>query len=269
MMRFASRRLAGLILLGVLALGAWWLDRVLRVQLRPAALISGGALLALVVVLASFNARKKLPFLPLFSAAVWMQTHIYGGLLAAFAYFLHAGFRLPSGPLEVTVAVLFWLVTLSGVLGLILSRIAPARLTLRGGNVTYEQIPALREGLRREVEDLVVRSLPETRSSTLADFYQQRLREHFAGPRNFWSHAWGNQKPLHRLLARIRDVDRYLNAAEREFMARIAEQVRRKDDLDAQQATQTLLRGWLFAHIPLSLALLIFALVHGLLAWMF
>ena len=52
-------------------------------------------------------------------------------------------------------------------------------------------------------------------------------------------------------------------------MTQLAEFVRAKDNLDFQRAVQGMLKGWLFVHIPLTYALLLFAAVHGLLAWRF
>jgi len=79
----------------------------------------------------------------------------------------------------------------------------------------------------------------------------------------------GYSKPLHQLLSELDALDRYLNAEERETMTQLAEFVRAKDNLDFQRAVQGMLKGWLFVHIPLTYALLLFAAVHGLLAWRF
>jgi hypothetical protein len=45
--------------------------------------------------------------------------------------------------------------------------------------------------------------------------------------------------------------------------------VRRKDDLDFHDARQKILKLWLFGHIGLTYALVLLALVHGLLAHAF
>ena len=66
-------------------------------------------ILALVLALTLFNARKKLPFLPLASAATWMQIHIYLGWFSIFVFLLHIHFRVPHGLLEATLAGVFCL----------------------------------------------------------------------------------------------------------------------------------------------------------------
>ena len=77
--------------------------------------VSGWILLGLMVALALFNARKKLPFLNLSPAASWLRFHVYAGWLTFVVFFLHVGFHVPRGPIEVTLAVMYLLVALSGV----------------------------------------------------------------------------------------------------------------------------------------------------------
>lgn len=241
----------------------------MEIGLRPTAVWSGLALLAVVLGLTLFNARKKLPFLPLIRASVWMRIHSYAGWFAAILFLLHIQFRVPRGTLEIALALLFVGVTLSGIVGLSLSRLLPARLTRHGEEVIFERIPALRLQLRARVEALVVSSVAETDSSTLADFYAARLANYFARPRDWWRHVIGSDGPLHERLIGLAALDRYLNDKERPLAAAIAECIRAKDNLDHSRACQSLLKGWLFTHIPLTHALIIVAVVHGVLAWAF
>ena len=97
MKTFRARR--WLLSLVTLALGAglvlaWQLGRV---ALQSVAVYSGWLLLFLVLVLTFFNARKKLPFLPLLSASTWMQAHVYLGWLGCLVFGLHAGVRGKPG----------------------------------------------------------------------------------------------------------------------------------------------------------------------------
>ena len=166
-------------------------------------------------------------------------------------------------------AILFAAVAVSGLIGLGISRWVPPRLTLHGENVIFERIPASRITVRQEVEKLVIASVPATNSTTIADFYERRLRAFFEQPRHLSSHLLGYSKPLHGLLSEVTALDRYLNAAERQVMDEIADYIRLKDNLDFQLAAQGLLKGWLFVHIPLTYALILLGLVHGVLAWTF
>ena len=67
-MTLATRRYIGWTLFVVAALFAWLLDYALHVHLRRAGLVTGVMLFSVVVLLTLFNARKKLPFLPLLRA---------------------------------------------------------------------------------------------------------------------------------------------------------------------------------------------------------
>ena len=241
----------------------------MNLALRPTALWSGAILLAMVLFLTVFNARKKLPFLPLLTATVWMRLHLCAGWLTLAMFFLHIRFRLPHGALETALALLFLAVCLSGVAGYVLSRVLPPRLTRHGEEVIFERIPALRQQLRAEVERLIVNSITETDSSTLADHYTAHLKPFFDRPPKLWWHLLDSQHPLHARLARLAMLDRYLNDKERAVAATLAECIRAKDNLDFHFASQGLLKTWLFVHIPLTYGLILVAVVHGFLAWSF
>ncbi len=264
-----ARRWLGPVALLALTALALCLHFLLHIALRRTAVVSGVALLALVLALTAFNARKKLPFLPLLRASTWMQFHVYAGWFSVVLFLLHIRFRVPQGALEIWLTLLFLAVAGSGVVGLVLSRSLPPRLSRHGEELIFERIPSMRRQLQQEVEQLVLQSVTETGSSTIADFYAHRLKFVFERPRNLWLHCWGSDKPLHELLNQIAARDRFLNARERELMVGITERLRAKDNLDFHLACQGLLKLWLFMHVPLSYALILVALAHGALAWSF
>ncbi|MCZ6916976.1 MAG: hypothetical protein O7I93_09380, partial [Gemmatimonadetes bacterium] len=103
----------------------------------------------------------------------------------------------------------------------------------------------------------------------LAEFYMRRLIAFFAKPRHFWWHLVQSHRPRHTLLNELEALDRYLSAEQRTVKESIAELICTKDDLDYHHAHQTVLKYWLFVHIPLSYSLLIVAGVHGAIAYAF
>lgn len=264
-MTFMNRRLrnAG-IFVGVLLL-AWSLQRVLEVSIRGTAFSSGTLLLLLILVLAAFNARKKLPFLPLGSGAAWMQFHAYAGLFSILVFLVHVRYQVPNGSLEGALGLLFALVAGSGGVGLVLSRVLPGRLTTRGEAILYERIPLLRRQLHEEVEALVLQSAKEVQTDTISDFYSSRLIDFLCKPRNFAYHIRDSGLAYQTLEHELWALDRYANPAEHEVLEKISECVRLKDDLDFQWTQQLALRGWLFFHIPMTYSLMIVALLHVLL----
>ncbi len=188
-------------------------------------------------------------------------------MLSVVLFGLHLDGKLPRGGLETCLAVLFLAVALSGFVGLAISRWLPPRLTARGENLIYERIPALRLAVQQQVETLVEQSMASTHSSTIADFYGTKLRGFFVRPRRMWEHWLGARQPISGLLAEAEALDQFLDGTARDIMGQIIGLIHTKHNLDVQLAGQRLLKLWLFVHIPLTYALLIFAIVHGILAF--
>jgi hypothetical protein len=236
---------------------AQWAGRVPRL-----AYLTGWALFTVILALTFFNARKKLPFLPLFSSESWLQFHIYAGLITSVLFVVHVSYRRPSGWFESVLACLYVLVMLSGFYGLFLSRTIPKRLTTRGGEVLFERIPGIRRLIADRAETLALKSVHDAKSTTIADFYARELKDFFSGTRNVMLHYFEVQSPLQQLLTKIEDLNRYLSAGERATLSEIAELVRQKDSLDYHYSLQLSLKLWLFAHIPLTYGLLLWTLAH-------
>jgi hypothetical protein len=250
--------LVSLLLVTALVL-SWQLGRI---ALRPVAMTSGWLLLALVLALTFFNARKKLPFLPLLSASIWLQIHLYVGWISCGVFVLHTGVRLPDGPLELVLAAVFVLVALSGVFGLWLSRWLPPHLTRSGESLIYERIPMLRHQLLAEGQAIVRKAEAETRSTTLADFYLRVLSHYFARIPGVLAPLTGDDPDFHRVKLELTALRRFLDARELAFADQVGELLELKRNLDAQLAGQRLLKLWLFAHIPLTYGLWVFIAAH-------
>lgn len=262
MRTFATRRLAfgsGFVITAAAVLFA---DSALTVLMCPVAHISGWGLLGLIVFLALYNVRKKLTFIPLGWSALWLQFHIYVGLLTAVVFAVHIGFRIPNGLFEGCLALAYGAVFVSGVIGLILSRVIPPRLASRGEEVIFERIPVFVRRIREEVEALVLQCISEVDTSAIPAFYVTSLRRYFERPRNYWPHLFHSTRPLHRILTDIEAQHRYLNETELGLVEQIEDRVRIKDDLDYHYAMQKTLKSWMFFHIPLTWCLLVMALFH-------
>lgn len=118
-------------------------------------ILSGVFLYFLLLSLALFSVRKKVPFLPLGTAAGWLKFHIYCGLFSVLLFALHIGVGLPNGNLEVSLAIVYLGVVGSGIVGLGLSIWIPKQLANCGEEVIFERIPILQRNLREEAEGLV------------------------------------------------------------------------------------------------------------------
>ncbi len=265
---FATRRAVALTLLlaATVALVLTW--NHYAPILRNLAYFTGWALLALMLLLTLYNARKKLPFLPLGKSRTWLQFHVYGGYFSAALFLAHMSWRMPTGAFEITLALLYLIVAGSGVGGLWLSRYIPRRLGSRGGEVLYERIPLMRRELKDQAESLALESVAAGQTTTIADFYSGQLADFFRGPRHFWHHLLEGVVPIDGLRSRMEDLNRFLTPEQSERLAKLGDLVQQKDGLDHQYALQSSLKWWLFIHIPLTYSLLIatglhVVLVHG------
>ena len=257
---------SGLLLLSLVTFFCW---SVGLAALRPNAIYSGLLLLALVLALTLFNARKKLPFLPLVRAATWLQIHIYAGWFCLFVFLLHIRFRLPTGAFEMTLALVFCIVILSGFFGLYISRHLPPRMARSGEALLYERIPAFRRRIQQEVEALVRQAESETESSTLGNFYVQYLRDFFTERPGLFSPLGRAGRQWHALYAETSALDRYLNEREKAIAVEIRDWLETKRNLDFQFSAQRLLKLWLFVHIPFTYSLILLGIAHGLVATLY
>jgi hypothetical protein len=263
------RRSASLVLTLFLACIVVYGAAISSAALDHANEVTGWILFAVCAFLLVFNLRKRMPAIPMVRAHYWLQAHIYLGLFAGIVFFAHSDWRLPTGLLDWVLWLVFIAVFVSGIVGIILTRIVPSRLNAHGERVIFERIPAFRAKLASEVEDLVLRSVRDAASSTIAELYAKLLLPFLTGPRNFWSHVFsmnGHRRNLEREFDAVR---RYLAPEGNALLDEIEERVLAKDGLDFQYTWQLLIKGWLMLHLPLSCAMIPLVLVHILVNYAF
>lgn len=268
-MTYLSRRLWNIGISGLLAAILASVTVVYDISLRDSSFLTGWLLVGGIAFLAIYNARKKLPFLPLGRSAIWLQAHVYTGLMVVLVFLLHTSFALPNGPIEVSLWVLFVVVAGSGVIGIALSRGLARFLHLHGERIIFERIPVFRARLAEEVRDLAQKSVSDIASSTIAHYYATCLHDYFRAPQHFFAHLVRSQEPLLRMRREIKSLERYLDQRGKEILAEIESRVVAKNNLDFQFALQLVLKLWLFVHIPLTYGLILFAAVHIVLVYAF
>ena len=267
MRRFARQRFWGFLLLTLISITALAAHLRWSAQLSGYVFLSGWALLTVMIFLALYNGRKKIPFLPAGKSEAWLQLHIYLGYFNVVLFALHVNFRVPDGWFEGILTFLFAIVTLSGFLGLFLTRVFPKRLTTRGGEVIFERIPALRTSLREEAEKLVFAQ--PTKSTTIAELYVRELSAFFAGPKYFWPHLVDSRAPLNAIVREIDEIRPFVAQQEQASLEKLIDLVRRKDGLDYHYALQLALKIWLFVHLPFTYGLMIFSITHLIVVYAF
>ncbi|MGJ8654324.1 MAG: hypothetical protein ACSHX8_13780 [Opitutaceae bacterium] len=265
---FAPRRAKALILTLIATLLLWAFMLVGEIARIPTALFSGIFLYALMLLLTAFNARKKIPFIPLFSASAWLQFHIYTGLFSLIVFAFHTQLAWPRGTIEIALAAIFLIVCLSGFIGLFISRWLPKRMQTTGPAITYEKIPQLKRALIQEIESDIAEAERETKSSTLSDFYLKKLRPFFDSAPGLL-YPFASHSKFRSLQNETENLTRYLDDTERAYHKNILSSLEQKHRLDYMQSANRLLRVWLFIHIPFTFSLLIVGLIHGIIALMY
>ena len=151
--------------------------------------------------------------------------------------------------------------------GLYATRTFPRKLTSLNEEVIYERIPAFRRELARHARTIVLEACQST--PVLANFYVNRLSRFFETRRSLAYMVHPTGRTRRQLVAELEDLDRFLAGDDRRVSRELAIMVRKKDDLDYHRVMQGKLKMWLFVHIAMTYSLLIFAVVHGILAHAF
>jgi len=269
MMSFNRRRLKNSLILIFVSIALNTFAMYFGTPLYRIQIWSGWILLTLILLLFLYSVRKKINLLPIGKASSWLQFHAYAGLLSSLVFLKHTSFQLPTGTFETLLAILFASTALSGIIGMIFSRIIPLHLTRRGEEVIYERIPAFSYKLKVQAQDLVLECTLQTNSTALADYYQNHLSGFFQKPYMPLFHLYGSMGYLHTLEIKHNTFCRYLNEQENQYAKQLFELIRKKYDLDFHYTLQSLLKTWLFIHVPLTYALLLAMTVHLMLIYAF
>lgn len=234
------------------------------------------------------GARRKVPTWRLGRATTWMKGHIWLGLLSVPLILFHSGFQL-DGTFTTVLMLLFGLVVLSGLFGLVVQQMLPQMMMTHVPMETiYEQIPHVLDQLCREAEELVTavrgplgnpslsplgsgqaQARPRTLDSPpaplegsvpLNEFYLHHIQPFLYGS--------GRDGPLATpakavvLFQQMRTLLPPLHKTLGDLEA-ICEERRQ---LSLQTRLHHWLHGWLLVHVPLSMALLLLAAAHAIIA---
>ena len=203
---------------------------------------TGYALFTCIMALGFFRVRKHLSMLSLIKARWWFAAHTIGGILAFALYIVHVDSWWPEGGYVQLLAALMIAVTISGLIGYMIEKIFPQRLTQQGGEILYSQIPDAVYELKNEAERLMLEMNRKTGNDTLARHYTETLMWFFQKPRFVFSHILGSGRAQHWLLQQFVMVNRYLDENEREYSVRLKELARKKLDIDFSYAVQSLMK---------------------------
>lgn len=256
-----SRTIKTSIMLAAVSL-VWWGYFQTNTGYAGDSILTGWILFASVSVLILLSLRKKLSFMPLGNVKDWLQVHLYLGVFAALIFPLHNQFSLPNGLFESSMYWLFWIICISGVFGIFISRKLPKKLAQTGIHVLLEDIPNEREKIKLQIGEILTNADGLGELEVVRSFYESKLKTFISESADFRAHVMDNQAPYVLWAQEFRLLHRYLNPEQISQLNTAEELTKLKVDLDKHKAIRELLRLWLFVHVPLSFLLLFAVLFH-------
>ncbi len=224
-------------------------------------LIFGTAGFLLILLLAFYGIRKRWYRSRLGTMEQWLQSLIYLGILVLVLLVLHTGGRF-NDKVAVTTLILVAVVVLSGIAGAIFFVTVPRLLTEVESNLTVEEISTQLNQLARNMARLA-----SGRSDPFVRIYDGLMKESMPG----WLAGW------RLLFARMRRGPQQTTADWSKLLALVGKDEQeplrqmlvfsrqRKEllmRLMYQQRYKNILEFWLYIHVPVTIAVLVFGTVH-------
>ena len=211
-------------------------------------------------LLAYFGIRKRSYRSTFGTLEQWMQSHIYLGILAMVLLVFHAGGRF-NDKVAVATLILVAIVVASGILGAILYVTVPRMLTEVESNLTAGEISEQLNQLAKQMARIASK-----RSAPFQRIYNQLIREDAPG----WLAGWRLLfRRMRRGPSRASDWTNLLALVEKDEQEEIRQLLvvsrQRKEllvRLIYQQRYKNVLESWLYIHVPFTILLLVFAIVH-------
>jgi hypothetical protein len=237
---------------------------------------------AFIIFAGLLGARKRVAVYRFGRAQTWMRGHLLLGLLSLPLILLHSGFRYGHG-LSAWIMTLLIIVVASGLFGAALQHYMPRVITREVPMETiYEEIGHVRAQLLEEAEELIKKATGAgdlSASSGIAEaagaavavaneaeplrtFYEQELKPYLEmpGPRGSGLRDAAKARTAFTQLRTLLPPSLHSTV---EDLESICEEERQ---LTLQRQLHLWLHAWLLVHIPLSLALILLAGIHAVMA---
>ena len=248
----------------IVLFAALFVAQVITTGVDPSSLIGEvlgiAAALTLLVVMA-YSGRRSVPAVrQLGPTRRYLDLHLWGGVVFFALFLLHTGFRLPRAGLTISLWVFSVWVVITGLIGWLLQRTLPKLLEPSASLEAHlQRIPEFVAELRKRADALARGADPAVKA-----YYEQRVAASMAAPR-FLTPAM-----LARSLSRVGggergEVDilrRTLSPQGLAALDGIRELQATKRGLDLHLTIQRILRGWLFLHLPVAIALILLVALH-------
>jgi hypothetical protein len=204
----------------------------------------------LILISTFYSARKARPAWNIGSLETWLEIHIYLGVLALVFALAHTGLQFNALLAKIAFFLLF-LVVLSGAVGYLIYIKVPPRLARAEKKIVIpEEFAARLEEIKEEIAGLC-----ENRGPAFQSIYNQVVTPLF------------NLRPWKKIsLPRLGPIAGDIEESDKEAFARleglIGECEKLFSDLEIHFKYARWLKLWLLFHIPLSVGMLIFVIVH-------
>lgn len=215
----------------------------------------------LILLLAFFGIRKRWYRSTFGTLEQWMQSHIYLGILVMVVLLFHTGGRF-NDRIAVVTLILVAIVVASGIFGAVLYVTVPRMLTEVESNLTVEEISDQLNQLARSVARIA-----SGRSAAFQRISDELLRQTTPGPLAGWRLLLSRARPTPQ--QDPADWGRLLGLVPKDEQEELRQMLvvsrQRKElllRLVFQQRYRNILESWLYIHIPFTIALLVFAVVH-------
>lgn len=198
-----------------------------------------------------YSLRKRIPGFNLGRMSLWLQAHVFTGLVGAYLVVLHSAWKFQGLAALLTLVTL--VVVISGIIGRYIYTAVPR--TLEGVEVAFAELQErlasadrqiARQGGGRLVPLLQLAAAPGTRRGWLRVLARPLLQ-------------FREQRRWQNLVQGLNDKER---ACAVELQAVVSERQRLQRHVDSWDATRRLLAVWHMFHVPLSGALFALAVIH-------
>jgi hypothetical protein len=198
-----------------------------------------------------YSLRKRMPGFHLGRMSIWLQAHIFTGLVGSYLVILHSAMKFNG--LAGVLTLLTVIVVLSGIIGRYIYTAVPR--TLDGVEVAFAELEERISRLDRQLQKLggerlrqaaLVAAAPAARRGWFIVLARPLLR---VRQRRRWKRL-------------IQKVDGLPRAHLEELQTVLSERQRLQMQVDSWDATRRLLATWHMFHVPLSGALFALAFIH-------
>ncbi len=222
----------------------------------------GAAATLLLVGAALLGARRRTMKLStrlrLGRAVTWRTFHLYSGILFFLLMLMHVGFKLPTGVLNASVWWVSLIVFLSGLLGWALQKWMPRVLSSGlSTEIHHGRVQELVDEIRERAEKYLSKCQDPVKS-----FYEKKVLPELQRPQARFVYFFDITGGLQSKLREFDYLKTLLGGEEKDKLQALLQLYKSKLKIDAHYTLQRPLRWWLYAHLPISMLLIVLVFIH-------